>query len=80
MIGRALILNRNLLNASVARNQIVRRSHDDGGIPGAVSFFCKKSKKKKLQKEEVHFYAFCPLHNQAVKLYIYIHFSWNFFH
>lgn len=38
MYGRALTLSRNLLNSSVARNQIVRRSHDDGGKPGVVSF------------------------------------------
>lgn len=37
MIGRSALMARNFLKPNVARNQLVRLSHDDGGIPGAVS-------------------------------------------
>lgn len=32
-----MTMARNFLKPNVARNQLVRFSHDDGGIPGAVS-------------------------------------------
>lgn len=37
MIGRSALMARSFLKPNVARNQLVRKSHDDGGVPGAVS-------------------------------------------